>query len=197
MAKLSAIIDLHSAFNNKYGIGNNLTHYLAQPKILQTTFDFEAALRALTERQHPDDLELMKMAPQDVAIFKKRASLLATNNDAYLIAMQRDPTVEQLEKFSFMMPCWSTLFPIKHYLMHHVEKAKVYRGFLPYGSEVVKYVNNLAERRLAGSHSYVPTSPSYADHVHLQQLTNTMSDFTGTCTIELNNMMYLDGKELN
>lgn len=193
---LKSLIDLHTAFNNKYGIGNNLLHYLAQPKINQTSFDFEAAKRALTERQHPDDLIVIRMVPQDVAIFKKRAGFLATNNEAYLIAMNQDPTIEQLEKFSYMLPCWSVLFPIKHYLMHHVEKAKKYRGFLPFGSEVVKYVNNLEEKRSAGSHAYVAVSPSYADHVWLQQLTNTMSDFNSICTIELNNVMYLEGRKL-
>jgi hypothetical protein len=40
MVALSAIMALHAAFNNLYGIGNNLLHYLAMPRIFHNGFNF-------------------------------------------------------------------------------------------------------------------------------------------------------------
>ena len=74
--------------------------------------------------------------------------------------------------------------------MHWPEKALQYKGMLPFGSEVIKYVNN---------HSFgrkVAKSPDYADHVFLQEITNKRSIFSGKLSIEINNEMYLQGREI-
>jgi len=194
MINLHSLFNLHADFNQyDYGIGDNLIHYFAHPRIPLPTFDFAAAVDAFTKRQHPDDMNQLKMAPQDVSIFRKRAGLLATDNRAYYIATHRDPTTLQLEEFSLIQPCWSTLFPLKHFLMHHPKQAKEYKGLLPYGSEVVKYVNVKIKTK---PHN-IPTSPDYSDHVFLQHITNEMSEFTGISTVEINNMMYLQGRHID
>ena len=189
MVALSALMALHAAFDNLYGIGNNLLHYMAMPRIFNKGFKFEEAKRVLFERQHPDKLEVIGMAPQDVSVFKKRASLLANDNEAYRIAVMANPSIPELIKFSYMMPCWSILYPLKHYIMHHMELARDYNGFLPYGSAVIAFVNALNSKPGAVS----TTSPSYADHVYLQEISNRESIGLNIPSVEINNMMYLQG----
>ena len=191
MISLIELLDLHASFDNQYGIGDNLLHYLAMPRIFHNGFDFQESKRVLMERQHPEHLDAIKMAPNDVAIFKKRASLLSSNNEAYRIATSSDPSQRSLEDFSYMMPGWSTLFPLKHYLMHHLDMAEVYRGFLPFGAPVIELVNSLASPRLK-----ITASPDYADHKYLQEISLRMSRLWKICPIEVNNIMYLKGRRL-
>src|SRR5512137_1995748 len=143
MSLLQALIDLHAAFDNRFGLGDSLIHYLAMPRIDNSSFNFEEAKRVLTERQHPDHLDAINMTPADVSIFKKRAEVLSSNNKAYRIAMTRNPSIEDLRDFSYISAGWSVLFALKHYLMHHMEQAWEFDGFVPYGSAVVAFVNTL------------------------------------------------------
>jgi hypothetical protein len=194
MLELHELLNLQSDFNQyQYGIGNNLIHYFAHPRIPQPTFIFANAINSFVKRQHAESLDQMRMAPQDVSIFKKRAGLLATNNAAYYIASKEYPAVQELYDFSLIQPCWSILFPLKHYLLHHPETARNYRGLLPFGSEVVKYINKMIKNKPKP----VLASPDVADHVFLQQITNSMSDFTGMTTVTINNVMYLEGRKID
>jgi hypothetical protein len=190
MATLKGLMDLHSSFNNRFGIGDNLIHYLAQPKIDHSGFNFEEAKTLFRNRQNPGILTAINAAPQDVLVFKKRYELLANNNEAYRIASSTTPSIEELIAFSFIVPRWSIIFPLKHYLMHHWDKAKQFTGFLPFGSAVIAFVNSLESRpRDMGS------NPDYADHVYLQTISNEESRIWGIPSIEINNRMYLDGKK--
>lgn len=192
MVSLKALIELHESFDLPYGIGPNLIHYLARPRILFNSFNFEEAKRVLIERQHPDKLDIINMAPQDVSIFKNRAALLSSNNEAYRIATSDNPSIEDLVAFSYMSPGWAVLFSLKHYLIHHREKAKDFNGFLPYGSAVIAYINNLDLQR---SKPITPT-PSFADHVFLQKISNQEAQALGISSVEINNIMYIQGTKL-
>lgn len=170
--------------------GNNLIHYLAQPKIAHPNFKFHESKRVLIERQHPDHLDIFKMVPADVPVFKSRAELMSSNNEAYRIAVMEDPPVEYLIDFSYMKATWAILYALKHYLMHHTEKAKKYTGFLPYGSAVIAFVNSLDSGRK------IKANPDYSDHVFLQNISNRAAQLSGKTSIQINNEMYLEGKKL-
>jgi len=191
MVALSAIMNLHAAFNNLYGIGNNLLHYLAMPRIFHNGFNFEEARRVLFERQHPDKLDAINMAPADVSIFKKRAEILADNNKAYRLATLDNPSVQDLIDFSYLSQGWSVLFPLKHYIMHHMDKAMAYNGFLPYGSAVIAFVNSLESRP-----KDISTNPTYAEHVYLRDISNREALTFNMPSVEINNVMYLRGLKL-
>jgi hypothetical protein len=191
MVSLSAIIDLHGLFHNIYGIGDNLLHYLAQPRIFTSSFNFPESKRILYERQHPDKLDPIKMAPADVSIFKKRAGLLSGDNEAYRIALKSNPSVEELIAFSFIAPGWSILYPLKHYIMHHMDLAVGYTGFLPYGSAVITFVNTLETKPWE-----ISFNPTHADHTYLQTISNREALAFGMPSVEINNVMYLRGKKI-
>jgi hypothetical protein len=109
--------------------------------------------------------------------------------------MSTNPTLEEIIELSFKCTGWSTLFAIKHALIHHVDdwiKGGRYTGFLPYGSAVITFINSLESRH----GNTIKQTPNYADHVYLQQLSNTMSALMGISSIELNNYMYLEGMKI-
>jgi hypothetical protein len=189
MVSLSALIDLHASFDTQYGIGNNLIHYLAQLRTTQN-FDFEGIKQLFITRQSPqrfDEFNL-KVAPMDISLLKKRLVLPASDNEIYRIVMSEDPTIPELELFSFKCPGWSNLFALKWYLVHHMDKAKAFTGFLPYGSPVVAFVNSLRSKP-----RNIPMNPDYADHVYLQTISNQEALTFNMPSIEINNIMYLKG----
>jgi hypothetical protein len=175
--------------------GTNLVHYLAQPPIAHQNFNFHESKRVLIERQHQDHLDLFNMAPADVQVFKSRAELMSGNNEAYRIAVMEDPSVEYLIDFSYMKATWAILYALKHYLMHHTEKAKKYTGFLPYGSAVIAFVNSLDSFSCTTGRK-IKSNPDYSDHVFLQNITNRAAQLSGKTSIQINNEMYLEGKKL-
>jgi hypothetical protein len=203
MITLREIYELHASFDydlifkDEKGntreisrFGNNLIYYLAQPRIIHNGFNFFEAKRVLTERQHPDHLDIFKMAPNDVTIFKIRSELMASNNDAYRIAISEDPSVEDLIAFSYMKARWAILYPLKHYLMHHLEKAKKYTGLLPFGAPIINFVNTLSNK------PKIIKSPDFSDHVFLQNISNKAAQLRGMTSIEINNEIYLEGKKI-
>jgi hypothetical protein len=142
------------------------------------------------EKRTPyDQLPNLGFASQDTTIFKKRFDLLATNNRAYQIAVKTNPSVEELEEFSFIEPGWSTLFPLKIYLMFHPKDAMQFRGMLPFGSEVIKFYNQSGMGEIKGT-------PNFRDHVRLMEMTNFLADHYGCSTATLNNEMYLEGQKI-
>jgi hypothetical protein len=191
MVALSALMALHATFDNLYGIGKNILHYMAMPRIFHNGFNFEEAKRVLFERQHPDKLDAINMVPQDVSIFKKRAQILSDNNKAYRIATLDNPSVQDLIDFSYLAQGWSVLFPLKHYIMHHMDKAMAYNGLLPYGSAVIAFVNSIESTPKA-----ISSNPTYAEHVYLRDITNREAQAFNMPSVEINNVMYLGGLKL-
>ena len=192
MVKLSSFIELITSFNSSYGVGSNLVHYLAMPRIPVNTFDFLGSVAVFMQHQDPDKMDTLGMAPQDVPIFRRRATLLFTKNRAYELATKINPSTQDLEDFARLDPCWSTLFPVKYYLIHHMVQAQEYRGFLPYGSEIIKYVNVA----LKGQWKHISGSPDYADHVFLRDMTNLIADNLNMPTITINNIMHIQGSRI-
>jgi hypothetical protein len=191
MVSLQALIDLHVSFDNRFGIGDNLVHYFAQPPHDHNGYNIDPVKLAFGNRFNNNLLIEFKIAPQDIMVFQKRFGLLANSNTAYRIAMSTNPSVEELIEFSYIQHGWSVLFPLKHYLAHHPDKAEDFIGFLPYGSPIIAFINSLASRPRD-----IPANPSLADHVYLQQITNREARVFGMPSIEINNLMYLRGKKI-
>jgi hypothetical protein len=189
MVKLSELIDLHTAFKSEYGPADDLVSYLARPRVFTKNYDYLTARRALMDRTPKDSVPQIGWIPQDQNLMLLRFDLLANNNKAYRIAMQKSPNHDELEDFGNIKPCWSTLFSVKSFLMDHPDVAKKYRGFLPFGSEVSKYANTLLSR----PRKLPLASHNLRDHVWLKDISNEMSDFLGIPTVEVNNIMYLKG----
>jgi hypothetical protein len=191
MISLNVFIDFHASFNTPYGIGDYLIHYLACPRARNLSFNFEEAVRVFFNRETPRRLDEINAAPTDIHIFRKRFELIANNNEAYRIAVSKNPTSEELIAFSFMQPGWSVLFAVKQYLMDHMDKAMQYTGFLPYGKPVIAFVNSLESKPRA-----IPTMPTFADHLYLQQISNREALTFNMPSVEINNIMYLRGLKI-
>jgi hypothetical protein len=193
MNLLSSLICLHASFFNRFGLGTNLIHYLAQPRIDNNSFNFEAARQIFIRRQQPDKLDDLNCVPQDVQIFKKRADVLANNNKAYRIAMTDNPSITDLEQFATISPGWSLLYPVKVALMQHYRDwhAIEYKGLVPFGSAVIAYVNSLEL-----GHKKIGNSPDLQDHIYLQKMCNREAQFREISSQEMNNRMYLAGLKL-
>ena len=125
-------------------------------------------------------------------VFKAKFAVLEDNR-AYTIATEKNPMSTTLAEFAIVRPCWSTLFPVKAYLMEHPKTAKKYRGMQPFGKYVAEYFNRAipeGEKKVASS------TPDFKDHIRLMEMTNTLSDHLGIPTPTINTMMYLEGMSL-
>jgi len=167
---------------------NNLLSYLARPRC----FIEGVAEKAVEHfrRRTPFTECHLGFAPQDSKIYKKRFQLLNHKNRAFQIAIKENPTVEELEEFSMIDPCWSILFPLKAMLHDHVELAQVYRGFLPFGRTVIAFFNSLDIK------DPIKGTPTFKDHVDLQELSNKLADLYACSSIIVNNEMYLEGMKI-
>lgn len=167
---------------------DNLLHYLARPRCNMEGVA-EKALQAF-KRRIPFTECSLGFAPQDSKIYKKRFQLLNHNNRAFQIAIKENPTIEELEEFSLIEPGWSILFPLKAFLHDHPKMAVKYRGLVPFGKTVMAFFNALEIGEP------VKGTPSFGDHIALQELTNKLADLHGCSTILINNLMYLEGMKM-
>ena len=194
------VASLYEAFH-KIPVGSNLLHYLSQPKTPMSPDKdrvfAEKYYACLHERvvcitpfllEHYGDGDLCYI-PQDAGVVKKKIMVMANNNRAYELAVKRDPTLQDLEEFARLDPCWSMLFPLKAYLHQHFGVAKDYRGMLPFGGGVIEAVNSIWGRTMKGS-------PSLQDHVRLMEMTNEIADKHGMTTIAVNDLLYLEGMKI-
>jgi hypothetical protein len=170
---------------------NRLLDYLAWSN--NPGFDAKACLEAMSNRVSSTDPAShdFNFKSWESKIFSKRMNLLASNNKAYEIATKFNPTTTNLEDFSKIDPCFSTLFPGKIYLSDHPDQAMEYRGMLPFGREVVAYYNTIVEESWL-----IDGSPTFKDHVRLRDLSNRKAIFMGVPTITINNLMYQFGKKI-
>jgi hypothetical protein len=174
-------------------VRNNLLSYLALSSNPQSKFEVIYDL-LLQRAEAPTQAECdLHISSHETKIFKRRFDEMQSNNLAYRIALKENPTVQDLIEFSqsFEKLRFSLLFPIKHYVMNHLELIKNYTGFVPFGHEVIKYYNNNFPE-MAVKNNY----PTYADHVQLRELSIHLAAYNGTSVIYVNNDMYLQGKTL-
>jgi hypothetical protein len=163
--------------------------YFSYPRINHNSFNFKKAKKLFRNReQWGDDMTQFGFAPQDCSIFKRRIQFICHNNEAFSLLSKANPTISELGRASELDPCWSNLFPIKVYLLHHPRVAREYRGMVPFGSEVTKYYNSIPwiPKRVTGS-------PTYTDHVNLRNISNDLSDHLGWSTVIVNNAMHIEG----
>lgn len=129
-------------------------------------------------------------SPNDSGIFNHRFKLVIDNNRAYSLLQKPDASVSEIEELSEEDPCWSTLFPIKGYLGHHIEKARRYRGMVPFGQYVIKVYNEITD-----GYPEVKSPPTYRDHERLREITNLIADRYHIPSIAVNDLMYNEGRE--
>ena len=169
-------------------MGANLIHYLSQQRSSSGSFDWKLAYEEMNDRTPEGEMGNLGYAPQDSTIFKARYKLMSSNNTAYRIATKSHPTAEELEKFASTKPQWSILWPVKLYLQHHLEVAREYRGFLPFGSEVISFIKNAMKCDIS------PT-PTAQEHIYLRDLSNGMAAALNIPSIVINDMMYILGSK--
>lgn len=122
-----------------------------------------------------------------------RSNLLANNNRAYSIATKKYPTVKELEELGEIKPGWSLLFAIKDYLLHHLDFAMDYKGFVPFGGPVIAFLQSLENPPVFTNFR----NPTYKDHVTLRELTNAMAKQLNLPSIVINNWMYIEGRKID
>jgi hypothetical protein len=192
------LVKLHQSFE-KYGKHDRLLDYLAQPRIHLGSSNqafIELCVKLMESRTPFDQAKAFfktanySYAPHDSTIFKARFDLLSTNNRAYAIAIKANPSVQELEEFSYIDPGWSVLFPLKLFLIFHASLAMLYRGLLPFGDPIVQFYNTTEMG------SEIQGSPSFSDHVRLREVTNALAEHLGCSTVMLNNEQFLDGSKI-
>jgi hypothetical protein len=186
------LVKLHQSLSNSLsGPKPDYTRLIDYLAYVQTRgLGSDRLILALENRVPFDQLDI-ELSIKDSNLVKKRIDLLASNNTAYRIAMTSNPTALELEQFSFISPCWSLLFPVVVFLIQHPEQAKTYRGFFPFGNEVIKFFH---EAKLGIE---IKGSPNAADHVRLRIAINHIADHTGMTTVMVANEMYLEGSRIN
>jgi len=134
-----------------------------------------------------DQLSKINIKPQEVTIFEKRLKIIRTKNKAYRIAVKPNPSVEDLEEFSYIEPCYSILWPLKCYLLDHPEKALTYKGCLPFGKPVQDYFNQChPDQQIKGT-------PDYKDHTILKDWSNKLAMLCNIPSVTVNTLMHLGG----
>lgn len=172
-----------------HGISNNLLSYLAWSN--KSDFNFELCYDELLNRVAPDDASKHNIYNWEHFMFARRFKLISTNNKAYELAVKRDPSVQDLEEFSKIDPCFANLYPVKWFVLDHQELIRDYKGMLPFGKEVIKYYNTIVPQGMT-----VKGSPSFKDHVNLRDISLRKSLLTGIPMVTINNLMYWFGKEM-
>ena len=167
---------------------SNLMSYLSWSP--SKNFKYDECYEALVSRTPPKDLPPLGFAPHEKNVFVSRAGLIATDNEAYMIAMRPNPGISELNRIGEIKPSWSILMAVKAYLWDHPETAKEYRGLQPFGSEVTRFYNAIPGITKVGP------QPSFKDHVDLMNLTNRYADLTGLTPVAVNTWMYLEGKDM-
>jgi hypothetical protein len=170
-------------------VSRRLIDYLAWSN--NPEFNRETCLREMEARTPADKMSDLKYKSYEKFIFERRYRLMSSKNNAYEIAMKENPTVSNLDMFSNIDPCWSTLFPVKCFVVDHYEMARDYRGMLPFGKEVIASYNSMVK-----SEYHLYKSPTFIDHIRLKILTNRKSDLTGIPTVTINTLMYKHGRTL-
>jgi hypothetical protein len=170
-------------------VSNNLLSYLAWSN--KSDFMFERCYDELFNRIAPDDASKHNIYNWEHFMFARRFKLISTNNKAYELAVKRDPNVHDLEEFSKIDPCFANLYPVKWFILDHLELVRDYKGMLPFGREVIKYYNTIVPQVMA-----VKGSPSFKDHVNLRDISIRKSILTGMPMVTINNLMYWFGKEM-
>jgi len=146
---------------------------------------------AMINRQDPNNLPHFNWKSFEQAMFMKKFRLLGTNNRAYTLALKSNPTVQDLEEQSYLDASFANLSAIAKYLLDHPLLAKEYRGLLPFGREVIKFYNTIVPES-----SLVKGSPSYKDHIRLQEISNDKAILMGIPTVVVNGLMYQFGRKI-
>lgn len=171
-------------------IQDNIVSYLAWSN--SETYRYEACRQAMVDRLGPDNLTLYGWKNYEQFMYLRRFKLMSSNNRAYALAVKLSPTIQDLEEYSTLDPCFAILSSILKYLIDHPTLAKEYTGLLPFGREVIKCFNAMVKTDWK-----VKGSPSYKDHIRLQEMSNDKAILMGIPTITFNSLMYQIGRQIN
>ena len=190
------LVNLSQAFHDDDFVAPNLLYYLAKPKFDPGNFDFDKYYESLENRVPFDQLgargyDNLRYAPQDRGVLMTRSNTLANDNRAYSLATKNDLTASEAVEFGEIKPGWSLNFALKDFLMSHLEIAKDYFGFVPFGGPVVAFLQALASPPEINFRN-----PTYKDHVTLREMTNSIARQYNIPPIMVNNWMYIEGKKI-
>lgn len=171
-------------------IENNLISYLAWSN--SENFNFLECRQEMIDRKGPENLTYYGWKSYEQRMYLKRFKLMSSNNRAYALAVKQNPTVQCIEEFATLDPCYANLSSVVKYLIDHPTLAKEYTGLLPFGREVIKCYNAMVpeEWKIKGS-------PSYKDHIRLQEMSNNKAILMGIPTVTFNSLMYQIGRQIN
>jgi hypothetical protein len=169
---------------------NNLLSYIAWSNC--PGFDHVTCYNEMYNRTDPNDTTHYNYYNWETFSFKRRFKLLNSNNKAWELAVKLNPTIQDIEIFSALDPCFANLFPVKCYLSDHIDLLRDYKGMLPFGREVIKYYNSIVSSGMT-----VKGSPTFKDHVNLRELSYRKAILMGVPTITINNLMYHFGRTMN
>lgn len=170
---------------------NRVIDYCVEPRINHSSLRKDLCLHDLENQVPWDSSSQFHFAPADFQIYHKRYEL-NQNPRVHALWMKRNPNQFDLDEVSYLTHGWAGLFPLKLYLLHHPDLAKLYRGLLPFGREVIAFYKkcNANLNPLSG------VTPNYQDHLKLQIFTNLMATHLGITSVMINNFMYLEGRRL-
>lgn len=182
---LSTLLFLRSdpSHSSRYASSDRLLDYLAVSQ--NPNFKRNLCILELEQRKGLDT-SFYNFNNYESKQFGVRIKLIAENNRAFELAMIRNPSVEDVEAFSCLRPCYSILKPVKDFLADHPDIAKGYRGMQPFGQPVEAFLVRLSSLGVS-----VPVKGStFSDHVRLRDITNYLADMTGMTTVAVNTLMY-------
>ena len=186
--------NVSSGVSTPYAKSSNLMSYLAYSAA--PNHDYDACFDLLESRTPWDQVNIhLGIDARETTIFQVRFDLIANNNKAYNLAMKDDPTAKELGMFAGVKALFSTIYPVKAYLQDHLDVAKEYRGFMPFGKDVIKFFNQYCED-VNEPDWKVSGQPDYRDHSHLMRVTNFLADTMNTTTLAINTLMYLEGQKM-
>ena len=156
------LLNFHSTLNkisNSQPYGVNLLSYLAHSEA--HSFDYHLCCEALYNRASVTDPQYKNLnySHYESKVFLSRFNLMQTDNKAFALATKQNPTVKDLEEFSYIKPSWSVLYPIMIYLIHHPELIKEYDGLFPFGKNVIEYMSEFKP---------IKGQPTFSDHIKLR-----------------------------
>ena len=170
---------------------DRLLDYLAVSQ--NPNFKRDLCIQELEKRQGTDTSHY-NFNTYETNQFTARLKFIAENNRGFELAMKRNPSVEDVEAFSCLKPCFSILKPVKDFLADHPDLARSYRGMQPFGQPLEKFLQVLAGE--AGGFSVPMKGVTFSDHVRLRDITNYLSDMTGMTTMAVNTLMYDIGRSM-
>lgn len=180
---------VHKEFE-KIPFGNTLAHYLVNCFFHSPNLDTTELEKIYSSREfHSKNMPIVNAGQRDIKILQTRNKFLRENDIAYILAYKQNPTLNDIVKFSELgFEWWSILIAVKAYLIHHPEIEKEYKGFLPCGAPIAKYISKITTHEFDGK--------SLQQQMYLNTITINLANKFNMSTCEINTLLYIEGSNL-